>query len=386
VAGAGAAVTLISRENYFQFTPMLYEYLSGEVKRWQIAPSYTDLLGDNVRLICDEAAEIDLQARMISLKDQAERIAYDVMVLAVGGTTNYEGVEGAQEHALPFRTLADADALRERMAASLDRFSRAETPPDAQAAATFVVVGGSASGVELATKMADLLRQSFDGRGEPRVLIVEESDKVVAEMDEDLRAHVLKALKNSRVEAQTETKVLRVTADSVSLQHGDSQTEIKAAAVVWTGGVKVNPLVEKLPLEKEEKKQLIRVEDTLQARGYKEVFALGDIAHYSNADKELNGTAQLAYQQAGLAAANIKALLAGRKLQTKHFKELGKAVSLGTKDAAVEIGGHVIGGAVGREARFAAYTARLPTWHHRLKVGAQWLLGADDAQPLEEPR
>ncbi len=159
-----------------------------------------------------------------------------------------------------------------------------------------------------------------------------------------------------------------------------------AAAVVWTGGVQVNPLVEKLNLEKDEKKKLIIVEDTLQARGHENVFALGDIAHYTNADTGLNGTAQLAYQQASLAARNIKALLAGTKLNTEHFKERGKALSLGTEDAAVEIGGHVIGGALAREARFAAYAVRLPTWQHRLKVGVNWLTGGSAPQSLEETR
>lgn len=386
LAGA-CAVTLISRADHFQFTPMLYEYLSGEVKAWQIAPPYSELLGDEVNFVQGEATNIDLQTHEITIKDNAERVAYDVLVVAVGGVTNYENIEGAEEYALPFRTVEQANELRRRMAETVDRMTRADSKDDD--AATFAIVGGSASGIELAAKMADLLQADCARRNltvKPRVILIEEADEIAAEMDEGLRAHALQALENAGIEIQTKTKVQRVTANSVTIEQDGAPTEIKTAAIVWTGGVQVNPLVEKLKLEKEAKKNLIVVENTLQARGHENVFALGDIAQYTNADKGLNGTAQLAYQQATLAADNIKALLAGKELRTEFFKERGTALSLGTHDAAVEIEGHVLTGRLAREARFAAYAARLPTWRHRLTAGAQWLLGGSNPQPLDESR
>ncbi len=381
------AVTLISGADHFQFTPMLYEYLSGEVKAWQIAPPYKELLGEEVHFVQGEATNVDLQTREITIKENAGRVAYDVLVVAVGGVTNYENVAGAEEHALPFRTVEQADALRLRMSETLDRMTHADNTDDE--AATFAIVGGSASGIELATKMADLLQADCARKNltiEPRVMLIEEADEIAAEMDEELRAYALRALENARIEIQTKTKVLRVDASSVTVERDGAQTEIKTAAVVWTGGVQVNPLVLKLKLEKEAKKNLIIVENTLQARGHENIFALGDIAHYENADKGLNGTAQLAYQQASLAADNIKALLAGKELRTEFFKERGTALSLGTTDAAVEIGGEVLTGRLAREARFAAYAARLPTWRHRLTAGAQWLLGGSNPQSLDESR
>ncbi len=381
------AVTLISRADHFQFTPMLYEYLSGEVKAWQIAPPYSELLGNEVSFVQGEATNVDLQTREITIEDNAERVVYDVLVVAVGGVTNYENVTGAKEHALPFRTIEQADELRRRMSETVDRMTHADDNDDD--AAAFAIVGGSASGIELATKMADLLHADCARKNltiEPRVMLIEEADEIAAEMDEGLRAHALHALENAHIEIQTKTKVQRVGMSSVTIEQDGAQTEIKTAAVVWTGGVQVDPLVLKLKLEKEAKKNLIVVENTLQARGHENVFALGDIAHYLNADKGLNGTAQLAYQQATLAADNIKALLAGKELRTEFFKERGTALSLGTTDAAVEIGGEVLTGRLAREARFAAYAARLPTWRHRLTAGAQWLLGGSNPQPLDESR
>jgi NADH dehydrogenase len=168
----------------------------------------------------------------------------------------------------------------------------------------------------------------------------------------------------------------------LTFEHDGEQTEMEAAAVVWTGGVRINPLIEKLQLEKE-RRGLLVVEPTLQARGRSEVFALGDIAFFPDASPQLAGTAQLALQEAGLVADNIKALFAGRELRTKHFQELGEALSLGTEHAAVLAGGKAFGGALARQARFTLYTARLPTWHHRLRVGASWFFGGTAPRPLQ---
>jgi len=125
------------------------------------------------------------------------------------------------------------------------------------------------------------------------------------------------------------------------------------------------------------------VEPTLQLRGYENAFALGDIALYNDVVPTLQGTAQLAYQQAGLLSHNVKAFLTGGHLRSKHFEELGEALSLGTEHGAVLVGGKVLGGAVARQARFALYTQRLPTWHHRLRVGASWFFEGTKPRPLQ---
>ncbi len=384
VAGAGA-VTLVSPEDHFLFTPMLYEYLSGEVEAWHIAPQFKELLDESVRVVRGEVTNIDLDAREVVIAGRSSPLAYDVLVLSAGGITNYWNIEGAEEYALPFRTLAHADALRRRMSAALDQVPPDAAPQDARRSLTFAVVGAGASGVELATKMGDLLRDAFKRRalpGEPRVLVVEMGDQIVPGMGDEIRSIVEEALKASRVEIHTRTRVLRVTKNSFTIEHDGEQTEVEAAGVVWTAGVRVNPLIENLGLEKTER-GLILVEPTLQVRGHKNVLALGDIAFYKDATPTLAGTAQLAQQQASLCASNVKALLDGRRLHARHFVELGEAMSLGTENAAVLAGGKAFGGTLARQARFALYTARLPTWHHRLKVGASWFFEGTDPRPLK---
>lgn len=378
-------VTLVANEDHFLHTPLLYEYLSGEVEAWHIAPRYTELIGnDKVHFVQGAVTDIDFDRKEVTVAGRVRRLAYDYLVLGVGGVTNFWGIEGAEQHALPFRKIRHADELRVRLIDALDHIPPDAAPQDARRAATFVVVGGGASGVELATKMSDLLRDAFKRRGlrgEPRVVVVEMAEQVVPGMDEGIREAVIGILDEKRVEVFTETKVVRVLRRGVELEHAGERQTIESSGVIWTAGVRVNPLVEKLDVEKTQK-GLIVVERTLQLRGRPEVFALGDIAYYPHIVPSLAGTAQIAFQQAKLVARNVQELIDGGVPAAGHFEELGEAVSLGTDDAAVLAAGRVVTGEIARQARFALYTSRLPTWQHRLRVGAAWFFGGKSPRPL----
>ena len=383
LAGAGE-VTLINDEDHFLFKPMLYEYLSGEVEAWHIAPDCRDLLEGKAGFVKGVVDAVDLDGRTVRLTGGAS-ISYDVLVFSPGATTNFAGVPGAEQFSVPFRSLDNANHLRRRMTEVLDRIQPDAAPQDTRAALTFVVVGGGASGVELSTKMADLLRDAVKRRalhGEPRVLVVEMADRLVPGMGEEIRKFVEDALEETRVEVHTNTRVVKVTADSITLDHNQRQTELATSGVVWVAGVRPSPLLESLNIE-HDRRGLIPVEPTLQLRGRPEVFALGDIAFYPEVAPVLAGTAQLAFQQSHLCAQNVRAFIEGRELKSKKFVELGEAVSLGTEHAAVLTGGKVIGGPLARQARFALYTARLPTWHHRLRVGASWFFEGTAPRPLQ---
>jgi NADH dehydrogenase len=233
--------------------------------------------------------------------------------------------------------------------------------------------------------MSDLLVDAFQRRGlkgEPHVLLVEMSDRLVPGMGEDIRDYVEKTLREKHIDVHLQTKVLEVKPNSIVSEHNGKQIEVETVATVWTAGVKVNSLIEKLDLPKDEY-GLIRVKPTLQVEDFDNVFALGDIAKVESVEPKLAGTAQLAFQESTLAASNIKAFFSGKRLKAKHFEELGEAVSLGTHNAAVLVGGNVIGGVIARDARFALYTSRLPTWHHRLKVGASWFFEGTTPKPLK---
>ena len=378
-------MTLVSDEDHFLFKPMLYEYLSGEVDAWHIAPDCKELLDERVRFVRGVVTSIDLKARAVTVANRAEPISYDVLVLALGGVTNFAGVEGAEQYAFPFRKLVDANHLRRRMTEALDRVQPDAAPQDARSALTFAVVGGGASGVELSTKMADLLQDALRRRalqGEPRVLVIEMTDHVVPGMGEEIRKFVEQALFESRVEVHTQTRVVRVAANSITLEHNHEQTEVEDCRR-RVGRRRARQSARGTTRNRKDRRGLIVVEPTLQVRGHENVFALGDIAFYKDVVPTLAGTAQLAFQQAGLLASNVRRFIEGRELKSKHFVELGEAVSLGTERAAVLTAGKVISGPLARQARFALYTQRLPTWHHRLRVGASWFFEGTAPRPLQ---
>jgi demethylphylloquinone reductase len=381
--GGSADVTLISDENHFVFTPMLYEYLSGEVEEWHIAPRYNELLDNDVKRVQGGVTKIDLASRSVTVEN-GDPIEYDTLVLALGGVTNYAGVEGAEKHSIPFRKIQDADLLRRTMVEALDRVPPDLPPQDVKRALTFAIVGAGASGVELSTKMADLLRDACKRRdlpGEPRVLVIEMGDRPVPGMGEGIREYVEQALIESHVELHTLTRVVKVTETSIITEHAGKHETIDVAAVVWTGGVRINPVLDQLQVAKHGR-GLLQVRPTLQLQEYDNVFALGDIAYFPDAAPVLAGTAQLAFQEADLVADNVKAVSSGKKLKVKHFEELGETVSLGTEKAAILTSGKAFGGPLARQARFALYTARLPTWHHRLRVGASWFFEGTSPRPL----
>ena len=383
LSGAGD-VTLVDENDHFLFKPMLYEYLSGEVEAWHIAPNFSELL-DDVKLVRGAVRSIDPDKRSVTIEGRAAPLTSDALVLALGATTNYWGVQGAEQFSLPFRTIADANHLRRRMTEALDRIQPDAAPQDTRAALTFAVVGGGASGVELATKMADLLRDAVKRRalrGEPRVIIIEMTDRLVPGMGTEIREHVERELAEQRIEIHTQTRVARVEPNVLTLEHNGRESDIEVVGVVWVAGVRMNPIIENLKVEKD-KRGLIIVEPTLQVRNHPNVFTLGDIAYYPDVPPTLAGTAQLALQQAHLCARNVRASLTGDELKTKHFVELGEALSLGTEHAAVLTAGKVMAGPLARQARFAMYTARLPTWHHRLRVGASWFFEGTQPRPLQ---
>ena len=201
-------------------------------------------------------------------------------------------------------------------------------------------------------------------------------------MGEEIRKVVEHALEDYRIEAHTETRVVRVSKDSITLEHNQQLTEIQTAGVVWVAGVRPGPLAESLDVERD-RRGLMLVEPTLQLSRHKNVFALGDVAFYADVVPTLAGTAQLALQEARLCARNVRAFIKGGELKSKHFVELAEAVSLGTEHAAVLTAGKVISGPLARQARFAMYTARLPTWHHRLLVGSSWFFEGTSPRPLQ---
>ena len=366
--GQKPEITLIDRQTNFLFTPLLYELITGEMQSWEIAPPFAELLkGTDIRFVQGSvkkvAADADLSQQVqksVTLEDGTE-IPYDRLVLALGCETPSDLVSGVIENAIPFRSLEDAyrlDAkLRVLEASSIERIRIA-------------IVGGGYTGVEVACKLADRLKE----RG--RIRLIQSRNTILPNAKEFNRNAALKALEQRGIWVDLETNVSEITADSIGLTYKDKTDIIPVEIVMWTVGNQVSPAINHfgLPLNAQGK---ITVSDTLQVTDNPEIFALGDAAAILNDGQIIPTTAQVAFQQSDFVAWNVWSSLTDRPLLPFRYTDLGEMMILGDDNAVLSSFGIQFDGPLAYLTRRLVYLYRLPTLEHQLKVGFNWL-----TQPL----
>ncbi len=352
-------VTLVDQKERFLFLPLLYELVTGELKPWEIAPSFEKLLANkNIQFYQATIGGVDLKARQVKLLG-GERLSYDYLVLALGGKTRTDGVPGAAQYALPFRSLADARYLDERLR-SLEATDLSQI--------RVAVIGGGASGVELACKVADRLGK----RG--HILLVERGDQILKPFPSGLRRGAYRALQARGVQVELRTGVEAIAPNQITLVRDNRITPLAVDLTLWTAGTKSIDWVSQLDCQQNNQGQLLTL-PTLQLVDYPEVLALGDMAEiqYPNG-KRIPATAQVAYQQADCAAHNLKALIKRRRLKNFHYLHLGDMLTLGVNAAVVSSFGINIEGRLASLTRQMVYLQRLPTMRHRLQVLWHWIV------------
>ncbi|NET00031.1 MAG: NAD(P)/FAD-dependent oxidoreductase [Sphaerospermopsis sp. SIO1G2] len=352
-------IILVDQNDRFVFSPLLYEILTGELQTWEIAPPYQELLqGTGIRFHQDAVAEVDINEQQVQLKT-GKKLAYDKLVLGLGGETPLDLVPGAAEYAYPFRTITDAYHLEERLQII------EETNPEKMRIA---IVGGGYSGVELACKLADRIGEKG------RFRVIEIGDQILRTSPEFNREAAKKALNERGVFIDLETKVVSISEDTISLEYKNQIDDIPVDLVIWTVGTRISPVVKTLPLKHNERGQ-ITIEDTLQVLEHPEIFALGDLADCHDAEgKQVPATAQVAFQQADYTAWNIWASITNRPLLPFRYQPLGEMMALGVDNATLTGLGVKLDGSLAQVARRLAYLYRLPTVEHQLKVGFSWLV------------
>ena len=355
-------ITLIDRQTNFLFTPLLYELVTGELQSWEIAPPYGELLkGTDIRFVQGSVDKIDRVQKSVTLVDETA-ITYDRLVLALGCETPSESIPGVTEHAIPFRSLQDAHRLDSKL--RLLEESSAER-------IRIAIVGAGYSGVEVACKLADRLKE----RG--RIRLIQSRDTILPEAPEFNRNAALKALEQRGIWVDLETTVSEVTADSIGLIYKGQTDIIPAEIVMWTVGNQVSPAINhfELPLTAQGK---ISVTEMLQVTDNPEIFALGDAAAIVDGEgKSTPTTAQAAFQQSDFVAWNVWSSLTDRPLLPFRYTNLGEMMTLGNNNAVLSGLGVQLDGPLAYLARRLVYLYRLPTLEHQLTVGFNWL-----TQPL----
>lgn len=351
-------IVLVDQQDKFVFLPLLYELLTGELESWEIAPPFAELLANTGIKFCqDLVTGIDLESRQIQCQNHSD-LSYDYLVLAMGGETPAQGVPGVAEFSFPFRSLADAYQLEEKL-----RLLEASNREKIRVA----VVGGGYSGVELVCKIADRLGE----RG--RLRLVERSDGILRASPPFNQEAAMEALNQRGIWLDLETGVNEITADTIALEYKGQVDVLPVDVVVWTVGLGISPMIKGLPLVQNERGQL-KTGATLQVLHHSEIFALGDLSECEDAEgQKVPATAQVAFQQADYTAWNLWASITNRPLLPFRYQPLGEMITLGLDNATLAGLGITLNGQVAHVMRRLIYLYRLPTLEHQIKVGFSWM-------------
>ncbi|MDJ0631985.1 MAG: NAD(P)/FAD-dependent oxidoreductase [Xenococcaceae cyanobacterium MO_188.B29] len=346
-------ITLVEPKDNFLFTPLLYEILTGELQRWEIAPSYQKLLaGKKINFRQDKAKGVDLDNRIVQL-EQSSPLNYDYLVLAVGQKTRWLDIPGLAAHALTFRSIFDAEKLQERL-----RLLEASERQRLRIA----VVGAGANGVELACKVSDRLNSRAE------VIIIDRGTEILRNFGKGVRKAAYKAIRERNIQVYLETSLKEITERQITFFCNDNLIDYPIDLVLWTAGIETIDWVTNLNCQQNNQGKLI-VHPTLQLVEYPEVFAIGDIVEIIGSKaKNIPDTAQSAYQQASLLAKNLKLVLQGKPFKSFRYLHLGDMLTLGKGVAIVSSFGLNLTGSLAGFIRRLIYIFRLPTFRHRWQV------------------
>jgi NADH dehydrogenase len=373
-------VTLVSRENYLTFQPMLAEVVSGNVGLLDTISPLRRLL-PRTGVVVRELEGIDLDARRVALSPgvggRPHVLTYDRLVVALGSVTDFRGLPGLPEHALPFKTLADAVILRSHVLQALEQAAIEEDPQLRRRLLTYVVAGGGFSGTEAAAAVNDVVRRASRHypsipSGEVRVVLVHSGPAVLdREVSEELSRYSTELLRRRGVEVLLDARLVAASRDAAVLDDGRA---IPTGTLVSTVPSSPNPLVEALDVPKDQGR--MRCDAGLQVVGHDDLWAVGDCASVP-APTETGfspPTAQHAVRQARVAAANVVASLRGGRRASFGFSGLGKMGSLGHRRAVAELPGGVrLSGLPAWLLWRSVYWSKLPGADRKLRVAASWL-------------
>lgn len=377
--GVPVDLTLVNRDNFFLFTPMLHEIAASDLDLTHIVSPLRKLL-PGVRLFIGEVEEIELRARrvVVSHANGGHRhvLEYDDLVLALGSVSSFFGVPGIQERCISMKSLGDAIALRNRMIEVLEEADFECAARDRSDLLTFLVVGGGFAGLETMGAVNDFLREAMRfyphlNEEQLRLVLAHGGREVLPEVDASLGAYARRKLIDRGVEIRTETHVTGASEDGVLLSDG---TTIRARTIVWTAGTVANPLVATLPCA--DARGQVEVDEFLRVPGWPGLWALGDCAAVP--DRRTGGrhppTAQHALRQARLLAGNIIAAARDEPLRPFRFRTLGQLAAIGRRAGVASIRGLNFSGFLAWWLWRTIYLFKLPRLERKVRVALDWSL------------
>jgi NADH dehydrogenase len=391
-------VTLIARENFILFTPMLHEVAAGDLAPVDIVNPIRRILR-HVNVIVADVQNVDLSAKKIRCVhglDRAElEFQFDHLLLGLGSETNFFDNAGIHDWSVTMKNLTDAALLRNRMAALLEEASLERDPAARRRWLTFVIAGGGFAGAETAGAVNDFVRETARfyprlGKEEIRVVVIHPGDYLLPELGEDLGRYAERKMRERKVEVIKGPRVASYDGSVVVLSDG---TSIPAATLIWTAGVKPSPVVATLACPKQ--KGRVSVNEFLQVPGFAGLWAAGDCAavpdvvdtpaQTGSPNRSLYPpTAQHGMREGIVAAKNIERTILGQPLKPFRYRTMGMLASIGHHTGVVSMFGFKFSGFIAWGMWRGVYLMKLPRLVKKLRVVTNWTLDLFFGREIEQ--
>ncbi len=374
-----AEITLINRENFFLFTPMLHEVAASDLDLTNIVNPVRKLLR-RVTFFAGDVERINLERKTVQVSHGFDHhhheMLYDHLVIALGSITNFYNLPGLKERALTMKSLGDAIHLRNRLIAHLEEADTECCADVREPLMTFVVAGGGFAGVETIAGINDFVHHAL--RFYPnlknmdlRMVLVHPGPVILPELGDKLGAYAQKKLAERGVDIRVNTKVTGVTENGVELSDGSF---LCSKTLIWTAGTSPNPLLAALPCPKDRGRVL--VDETLEVKGWPGVWALGDCALVPDirTGKYCPPTAQHALREGRVLARNITASVRGGTKKKFSFATIGQLAAIGRRTGVANVLGFNFSGFIAWWLWRTIYLSKLPRFEKKLRVALDWTL------------
>jgi NADH dehydrogenase len=376
---ADVEITLINRDNFFLFTPMLHEVAASDLDLTHIVNPVQKLLR-RVKFFAGDVEAIDLSGKRVVVSHGFDHhhhdMPYDHLIIALGSITNFFNLPGLQERALTMKTLGDAITLRNRLIALLEEANSECCAAIRQPLLTVVVAGGGFAGVETIAAVNDFVRHALKfypncQEQHVRMVLVHPGPVILPELGEKLGSYAQKKLAARKVDIRVNSRVTGVSERGIDLHDG---TVIAGNTLVWTAGTSPNPLLESLPCQKERGRLLVN--EYLEVPEWPGVWALGDCAVIPDlkTGKAYPPTAQHALREGKVLAQNLTAAVRGGPKKPFAFQTIGQLASIGRRTGVANIMGMNFSGFIAWWLWRTIYLSKLPRFEKKLRVALDWTL------------
>ena len=367
-------ITLIDRQNFHTFQPLLYQVATAGLSPGEIAAPIRWILRSrrNIEVLMSEVQDFDLARRVVRLPDG--EIPYDYLVVASGASHAYFGHDEWEPLAPGLKTIEDALEIRRRVLLAFELAERQANSEKKQVQLNFVVVGGGPTGVELAGTLAEIARRALTNEfrtidpRKTRIVLLEGGPRILPAYPEDLSRSAEEQLRRLGVEVHTSAMVTNVTPGAVHM----GETQLPAAGIIWAAGVAASPLGKKLgaPVDRAGR---VAVNPDLSLPGHPEIFVIGDLATLKDENgRLLPGVAPVAMQEGKATAHNIAAELRGEPRKNFHYFNKGSLATIGRAAAVAEFGKIHISGFLAWLAWLFIHVFFLIGFRNRIIVLVQW--------------